>query len=67
MIYTACISLKILKFCCPIRCQKVMDEDELRFDVPFNIISVILGQWKGEHERLCTIQALFRFGKDFGK
>ena len=44
-----------------------MDEDELGFDVPFNIISVILGQWKGEHERLCAIQAPFRFGKDIGK
>ena len=28
--------------------------DGLEFYVPFNSISVISGQWKGEHERLCT-------------
>ena len=30
--------------------------DELGFYVPFNSISVILGQWKGEHERLCEMK-----------
>ena len=30
--------------------------DELGFYVPFNSISVILGQWKGEHERLCAMK-----------
>ena len=28
--------------------------DELGFYVPFNSISVISGQWKGEYERLCA-------------
>ena len=31
-------------------------DNELRFDVPFNRISVILGQWKGKHERPCAMK-----------
>ena len=54
LIYTAYILFKILKFCCPIRCKNLMHE--LGFYVPFNSISVILGQWKGEHERLCAMK-----------
>ena len=30
--------------------------DELPFDVPFNSISFISGQWKGEHEKLCAMK-----------
>ena len=30
--------------------------DELVFYVPFNSISVILGKWKGEYERLCAMK-----------
>ena len=31
-------------------------DDELRFYVPFNRISVISGQWKGKHERPCAMK-----------
>ena len=31
--------------------------DELGFYVPFKCILVILGQWKGEHERLCAMKS----------
>ena len=31
-------------------------DDELRFYVPFNCISVISGQWKGKHERPCAMK-----------
>ena len=31
-------------------------DDELRFHVPFNSISVISGQWKGKHKRLCAMK-----------
>ena len=29
---------------------------EVRFNVPFNSISVISGRWKGEHEKLCAMK-----------
>ena len=31
-------------------------DDELRFDVPFNRISVISGQWKGKYGRPCAMK-----------
>ena len=38
--------------------------DELGFYIRFNSNSVISGRWKGEHERLCENEALFRFAKN---
>ena len=38
--------------------------DELGFYICFNSNSVISGWWKGEHERLCENEALFRFAKN---
>ena len=31
-------------------------DDELRFYVPFNRISVISGQWKSKHEKPCAMK-----------
>ena len=31
-------------------------DDELRCYIHFNRISVISGQWKGKHERLCAVK-----------
>ena len=35
--------------------------DDLRFYVLFNCITVILGQWAGDNERLCTMETRLQF------
>ena len=32
------------------------DDDDLVFYIPFNIIQVILRQWKGDNERFCAMK-----------
>ena len=34
--------------------------DDLRFNVPFNSISVISGQWVDDNERLCAMELCLR-------
>ena len=38
--------------------------DDLQFCVLFNSISVILGQWEGDNERLCAMESIIGW-KDF--
>ena len=41
-------------------CSKLTMMDDLRFDVLFNIISVILGRWTDDNEMLRAMEPLLR-------